>query len=55
MNLAGKNYQQTDINYIYQTLQINTEYIHSRNTELYQNNFGKYIKQHSQEFSHITI
>jgi len=55
MNLAGKNYQQTDQNYIYQTLQINTEYIHSRNTELYHKNFNKYIKQNTQEFSHITI
>lgn len=55
MNVSGIKYSQTDTNYLYQALQLNTDYINSRNTKLYKDNFNKYIIQQSKEFSQTTI
>ncbi len=55
MNRIGKKYQQSDFNYLYKTLQIDSNYIDSRNQELHTNKFQKYIIQQSKEFSNITI
>lgn len=55
MNNIGKNYSQSHTNYLYKTLQIDSNYINSRNQELYNNHFNKHIIQHSKEFSNITI